>query len=102
MEIEELIYKSNGWLNELNHKQLVHALVDEKDYDLDKTVELLKCLVQTVEDLSELDNYFDEKISSVKEESYDEGYSQAIQDVVFELNNQGVDDDIVSLIEDIG
>ena len=89
MEIEELISKSNAWLNELNHKQLVHALADKKDYDLDKTVELLRCLVQTVEDLLELDNFFNEKISSVKEESYDDGYSQAIQDVVFELNNQG-------------
>ena len=29
------------------------------------------------------------------------GYNQAIKDVVFELNNQGVDSDIITLIEDM-
>ena len=30
---------------------------------------------------------------------YENRYNQAIDDVVFELNNQGVDSDIITLIE---
>ena len=32
---------------------------------------------------------------------YENWYNQAIEDVVFELNNQGVDSDIINLIEDM-
>ena len=44
------------------------------------------------------------KISSLEDECYENGryenwYNQAIEDVVFELNNQGVDSDIINLIE---
>ena len=35
----------------------------------------------------------------LNDECYERGYNQAIDDVVFELNNQGVDSDIISLIE---
>ena len=46
-----------------------------------------------------MEDKYNEKISSLEDESYDRGYNQAIEDVVFELNNQDVDSDIISLIE---
>ena len=101
MDIEDCIIKSKEWLCELNHKQLVHALCGEVNHDLDKTVELFEELLNHLEDCCELEDSYNEKISSLEEESYENGYNQAIDDVVFLLNSQGVDSDIISLIEDM-
>ena len=101
MNIEDCIIKSKEWLCELNHKQLVHAFCGEVNHDLDRTVELLKALLNNLEDCSEMEDLYNEKISSLEDECYERGYNQAIDDVVFELNNQGVDSDIISLIEDM-
>ena len=100
MNIEECIIKSKEWLCELNHKQLVHALCGEVNHDLDKTALLFESLLNHLEDCSKMEDSYNEKISSLEEESYEKGYNQAIEDVVFELNNQDVDSDIISLIED--
>ena len=48
-----------------------------------------------------MEDEYKEKISSLEDEFYERGYNQAIEDVTFELNNQGVDSDIISLIEDM-
>ena len=101
MDIEDCIIKSKEWLCELNHKQLVHALCGEVNHDLDKTVALFEELLNHLEDCCELEDSYNEKISSLEEESYENGYNQAIDDVVFLLNSQGVDSDIISLIEDM-
>ena len=101
MDIEDCIIKSKEWLCELNHKQLVHALCGEVNHDLDKTVALFEELLNHLEDCCELEDSYNEKISSLDGESYENGYNQAIDDVVFELNNQGVDSDIITLIEDM-
>ena len=101
MNIEDCIIKSKEWLYELNHKQLVHALCGEVDHDLDKTVVLYSSLLNHLEDCNEMGDEYKEKISSLEDECYERGYNQAIDDVVFELNNQGVDSDIISLIEDM-
>ena len=99
MNIEDCIIKSKEWLLELNHKQLVNSLCGEVNHDLDKTVALFEALLNHLEGCNDLEDSYNEKISSLEEESYENGYSQAIDDVVFELNNQGVDSDIISLIE---
>ena len=101
MDIEDCIIKSKEWLCELNNKQLVHALCGEVNHDLDKTVALFEDLLNHLEDCNEMEDEYKEKISSLEEESYENGYNQAIDDVVFELNNQGVDNGIISLIEDM-
>ena len=101
MNIEECIIKSKEWLCELNHKQLVQALCSEVDSDLDKTVRLFESLLNHLEDCNEMEDEYKEKISSLEDECYENGYNQAIEDVVFELNNQGVDDNIIGLIEDM-
>lgn len=101
MDIEDCIIKSKEWLCELNHKQLVHALCGEVTHDLDKTVALFEELLNHLEDCCELEDSYNEKISSLDGESYENGYNKAIDDVVFELNNQGVDSDIITLIEDM-
>ena len=101
MDIEDCIIKSKEWLCELNHKQLVHALCGEVNHDLDKTVALFEELLNHLEDCNDLKDGYNEKISSLEDEYYDRGYNQAIEDVVFELNNQGVGSDIISLIEDM-
>ena len=101
MDIEDCIIKSKEWLCELNHKQLVHALCGEVNHDLDKTVVLLEYLLNHLEDCIDLEDSHNEKISSLEDECYERGYNQAIDDVVFELNNQDVDSDIISLIEDM-
>ena len=99
MDIEDCIIKSKEWLCELNHKQLVHALCGEVNHDLDNTVALFEVLLNHLEDCNDLEDSYNEKISSLEEESYEKGYNQAIEDVVFELNNQGVDNGIICLIE---
>ena len=48
-----------------------------------------------------MEDLYNEKVSSLEDECYERGYNQAIDDVVFELNNQDVDSDIISLIEDM-
>ena len=101
MDIEDCIIKSKEWLCELNHKQLVHALCGEVNHDLDKTVALFEELLNHLEDCCELEDSYNEKISSLEEESYENGYNQAIDDVVFLLNSQDVDSDIITLIEDM-
>lgn len=101
MNIEDCIIKSKEWLCELNHKQLVHALCGEVNHDLDKTVVLFEALLNHLEDCNEMEDEYNENISSLEDEYYENGYNQAIEDVVFELNNQGVDSDIISLIEDM-
>ena len=101
MNIEDCIIKSKEWLCELNHKQLVHALCGEVNHDLDNTVALFEVLLNHLEDCNEMEDEYNEKISSLEDECYERGYNQAIDDVVFELNNQGVDSDIISLIEDM-
>ena len=101
MNIEDCIIKSKEWLYELNHKQLAHALCGEVNHDLDKTVELFEELLNHLEDCIDLEDEYNEKISSLEDECYERGYNQAIDDVVFELNNQGVDSDIIGLIEDM-
>ena len=52
-----------------------------------------------LEDFNDFEDSHNEKISSLKDECYENGYNQAIEDVVFELNNQGVDSDTITLIE---
>ena len=101
MNIEDCVIKSKEWLRELNHKQLVQALCGEVDHDLDKTVALFEALLNHLEDCSDLEDSYNEKVSSLEDECYENGYNQAIEDVVFELNNQGVDSDVISLIEDM-
>lgn len=101
MNIEDCIVRSKEWLLELNHKHLVHALCEEVNHDLDKTVALFESLLNHLEDCNEIDDSYNEKISTLEDEFYEKGYSQAIQDVVFELNNQDVDSDVVTLIEDM-
>ena len=101
MDIEDCIIKSKEWLCELNHKQLVHALCGEVNHDLDKTVALFEELLNHLEDCCELEDSYNEKISSLDGESYENGYNQAIDDVVFLLNSQDVDSDIITLIEDM-
>ena len=101
MDIEDCIIKSKEWLCELNHKQLVHALCGEVNHDLDNTVALFEVLLNHLEDCNDLEDSHNEKISSLEDECYEKGYNQAIDDVVFELNNQDVDSDIISLIEGV-
>ena len=101
MDIEDCIIKSKEWLCKLNHKQLVHALCGEVNHDLDKTALLFESLLNHLEDCNEMEDEYKEKISSLEDECYENGYNQAIEDVVFELNNQGVDSDVISLIEDM-
>lgn len=99
MNIEECIIKSKEWLRELNHKQLVQALCGEVDNDLDKTVGLFESLLNHLEACNDVEDEYKEKISSLEDECYERGYNQAIEDVVFELNNQDVDSDVISLID---
>ena len=101
MNIEDCVIKSKEWLHELNHKQLVQALCGEVNHDLDKTVELFESMLDHLEDSAEQNYYFNERIKSSNDQAYDDGYAEAIRDVVFKLNNQGVDSDIISLIEDM-
>ena len=101
MDIEDCIIKSKEWLHELNHKQLVHAICGEVNHDLNKTVALLESLLSHLEDCNEIEDTYKEKISTLEDECYENGYNQAIRDVVFELNNQGVDSDVITLIEDM-
>ena len=101
MDIEDCIIKSKEWLHELNNKQLVHALCGEVNHDLDKTASLFDALLNRLEDFNDFEDSHNEKISSLEGEYYENGYNQAIDDVVFELNNQGVDSDIINLIEDM-
>lgn len=99
MNIEYCIIKSKDWLRELKYKQLQVAICGEVDYDSDKTIELFESLLSHLEDCSEMDDSYNEKISTIEDECYEKGYNQAIEDVVFELNTQDVDSDIVTLIE---
>lgn len=101
MSIEDCIIKSKEWLHELNHKQLVHTLCGEINNELDKTVALFESLLNHLEDCNEMEDEYNEKISSLEDECYERGYNKAIDDVVFELNNQDVDDDVISLIKDM-
>ena len=101
MNIEDCIIKSKEWLYELNRKQLVHSLCGEVDHDLDRTVELFEALLNHLEDCNEMEDEYNEKISTIKDEYYEKGYNQAIEDVVFELNNQDVDGDVIALIKDM-
>ena len=101
MNIEDCIIKSKEWLCKLNHKQFLHSVCGEVNHDLDKTVALFESLLNHIEDCNELEDEYKEMISSLEDEYYDNGYNQAIDDVVFELNNQGVDSDIINLIEDM-
>lgn len=101
MNIEDCIIKSKEWLREMKYSQIAHALCSEVNHDLDKTVALFEDLLNHLEDCNGLEDEYNEKISSLEDESYEKGYNQAIDDVVFELNNQGVDCDIISLIEDM-
>ena len=101
MDIEDCIIKSKEWLCKLNHKQLVHALCCEVNHDLDNTVALFESLLNHLEDCNEMEDSYNEKVSSLEDECYEKGYNQAIEDVVFELNSQGVDSDIINLIEDM-
>ena len=99
MNIEDCIIKSKEWLREMKYSQLAHALCGEANHDLDQTVALFEALLNHLEDCNDLENLYNEKISSLEEESYENGYDQAIDDVLFELNDKGVDSDIISLIE---
>ena len=99
MNIEECIIKSKEWLREMKYNQLAHALCGEVNHDLDKTVEGFEELLSYLEDFNDFEDSHNEKISSLEDERYENGYNQAIDDVVFELNKQGVDSDIISLIE---
>lgn len=101
MNIEYCIIKSKDWLRELKYKQLQVAICGEVDYDLDKTIELFESLLSHLEDCSDVEEPYNEMILSLQDEYYEKGYNQAIEDVVFELNNQGVDSDIIALIEDM-
>ena len=101
MDIEDCIIKSKEWLCELNHKQLVHAICEEVNHDLDKTVALFESLLSHLEDCNEMEDSYNENISTIEDEYYEKGYNQAIEDVVFELNNQDVDSYIITLIEDM-
>ena len=101
MDIEDCIIKSKEWLCELNHKQLVHALCGEVNHDLDKTVALFEELLNHLEECNEMEDEYKEKISTLEDGRYEEGYDRAIEDVVFVLNNQDVDSDIITLIEDM-
>ena len=101
MNIEDCIIKSKEWLHELNHKQLVHALCGEVNHDLDKTVRLFESLLSHLEDCNEMEDSYNESISTIKDEYYEKGYNQAVEDVVFELNNQDIDSDVIALIEDM-
>ena len=101
MNIEDCIIKSKEWLCKLNHKQFLHSVCGEVNHDLDKTVALFESLLNHIEDCNELEDEYKEMISSLEDEYYEDGYNQAIDDVVFELNNQGVDSDIINLIEDM-
>lgn len=99
MNIEDCIIKSKDWLLELNNKQIVIALCGEVNHDLDKTVVLFESLLNHLEDCNEMEDEYKEKISTLEDECYEKGYNQAIEDVVFVLNNQDVDSDIIALIE---
>ena len=99
MNIEDCIIKSKEWLRELKYMQISFALCKEVNHDLDKTVVLFESLLNHLEDCNEMDESYKEKISTLEEEYYEKGYNQAIEDVVFELNNQDVDSDIITLIE---
>ena len=101
MNIEDCIIKSKEWLREMKYGQLAHALCGEANHDLDKTFALFEGLLNYLEDCNELEDEYKEKISSLEDECYERGYNQAIEDVVFELNNQGVDSDVIALIEDM-
>lgn len=101
MNIEDCIIKSKEWLHELNHRQLFNALIEVKDHELDKTVALFESLLSYLEDCNEMEDECKEKISSLEDECYEKWYNKAIEDVVFELNNQDVDSDIITLIEDM-
>lgn len=101
MNIEDCIAKAKDWLAEIKHEQLVNALVEKEDCDLDKTVELFESMLEHLEDSAEQIYYFNEKIKSSNDQAYDDGYAEAIRDVVFELNNQDVDYDVITLIEDM-
>ena len=79
--------------------QIAFALYKEVNHDLDKTVALFESLLNHLEDCNEVEDSYNEKISSLEDECYEKGYNQAIEDVVFELNNQGVDSDVITLIE---
>ena len=50
--------------------------------------------------MNELSKIFFNSVEEMNE-CYERGYNQAIDDVVFELNNQDVDSDIISLIEGV-
>ena len=52
-----------------------------------------------LEDFNDFEDSYNEKISSLEDGCYENGYNQAIKDVLFELNNQGVDSDTITLIE---
>ena len=101
MNIEDCVIKSKDWVRELKHKQLVQALCGEVDSDLDRTVGLFESLLNHLEDCCNLEELYNEKISTLEDESYENGYNQAIEDVVFELNNQDIDSNIITLIEDM-
>ena len=101
MDIEDCIIKSKEWLREMKYSQIAHALCSEVNYDLDKTIELFEEILNHLEDFNDFEDSYNEKISSLEDECYENGYNQAIDDVVFELNSQGVDSDIISLIEDM-
>ena len=101
MNIKDCITKSKEWLLELNNKQLVISLCGEVNHDLDRTVVLFESLLSHLEDCNEMEDEYKENISTLEDEFYEKGYSQAIEDVVFELNNQDVDSDIITLIEDM-
>lgn len=101
MNIEDCIAKAKDWLADIKHKQLVNVLTEKEDCDLDKAVELFESMLDHLEDSAEQNYYFNEKIKSSNDQAYDDGYSEAIRYVVFELNNQGVDSDIITLIEDM-
>lgn len=101
MDIEDCIIKSKEWLREMKYSQIAHALCSEVNHDLDKTIELFEEILNHLEDFNDFEDSYNEKISSLEEESYENGYNQAIDDVVFWLNNQGVDSDVITLIEDM-
>ena len=99
MDVEDCIIKSKEWLRELKYMQIAFALCEEANHDLDKTVVLFESLLSHLEDCNEIEDEYKEKISTIEDESYEKGYNQAIEDVVFELNNQDVDSDVITLIE---
>lgn len=101
MEIEECIAKSKDWLADMKHKQLINALIKVEDQDLDRTVVLFESLLNHLEDCNEVEDEYKEMISTLEDDSYEKGYNQAIEDVVFELNNQDIDSDIITLIENM-